>query len=105
MTGSENSGQARERTALAWTRSALNMAASGALIARASFEAHLDAVALLVGIVMTAISMLTWQHGRTIYAARGRAGSFPHHQQGTLALLSAATLLVAAFALVVTVIG
>jgi uncharacterized membrane protein YidH (DUF202 family) len=105
VNGEENRGQPRERTALAWTRSALNMAAGGTLITRASFEAHLDVLAILIAILMAAMSFLIWQHGRTIYRARGRAGAFPHHQQGVLALLTAATLLVAGFALVITVIG
>jgi hypothetical protein len=96
-------GQARERTALAWSRSALNMAVSGSLIARASFDARLDALGVVSTVAMLAIATLTWRHGRAIYRARGRAAAFPHHQAGTLLLLTLATVAVAVVAIVVTV--
>jgi uncharacterized membrane protein YidH (DUF202 family) len=99
-----DSGTARERTRLAWTRSALNMAASGTLIARAGFVAHLDALGVASAIAMATIALLTWRHGQAIYGDRGLAGSFPHHQPGALGLLTAATVLIAAVAIVVTIV-
>lgn len=96
-------GGASERTALAWTRSSLNMAASGALIARAGFTANLDALGIATGLAMATMAYLTWRHGRTIYRQRGRAGAFPHHQPGALGLLTTATLFTAAVAIVVTI--
>lgn len=97
-------GLARDRTRLAWTRSALNMAASGTLIARAGFAAHLDAVGLVSAIAMATMALLTWRHGRAIYRERGVAGTFPHHQPGALGLLTTATLLTAAVAILVTIV-
>jgi hypothetical protein len=94
---------ARERTALAWTRSALNMAASAILIARAGFAAHLTALGIASGLAMSTMAYLTWRHGRAIYLQRGHARTFPHHQPGALLLLTAASVSTAAVAVVVTV--
>jgi uncharacterized membrane protein YidH (DUF202 family) len=96
-------GLARDRTALAWTRSALNMAASGTLIARAGFAAHLDALGVATAIAMATMALLTWRHGQKIYRARGLASTFPPQQSGALGALTAATLLTAAVAIVVTI--
>jgi uncharacterized membrane protein YidH (DUF202 family) len=99
----DDPGAARERTALAWTRSALNMSASGVLIARAAFAGHLDALGVASAVVMAGLALGTWAHGRAIYLDRGRAGGFPHHQAGAFGLLTAATLLIAAVAVVVSI--
>jgi uncharacterized membrane protein YidH (DUF202 family) len=99
----DDPGAARERTALAWTRSALNMAASGVLIARAAFAGHLAALGVASAVVMAGFALLTWGLGRAIYLDRGRAGGFPHHQAGALGLLTAATMFVAVVAVVVSV--
>ena len=96
-------GTARERTSLAWTRSALNMAASGTLIARAGFAAHLDGLGVASAIAMAAMALLTWRHGQVIYRDRGLASTARHHQPGALGLLTAATILTAAVAIVVTI--
>jgi uncharacterized membrane protein YidH (DUF202 family) len=92
---------ARERTALAWTRSALNLAASGTLIARAAFTAHLDVLGLASAVAMASLALLTWRHGRGIYLARGVPGTFPHHERGALGLLTAATLVTATVSMVI----
>jgi len=94
---------ARERTALAWRRSALNMAASGTLIARAAFTADLVVLGIASALSMGAMALLTWNHGRTIYRRRSSTSGFPHHQPGALGLLTGATLLIAAVALAVTI--
>jgi uncharacterized membrane protein YidH (DUF202 family) len=94
---------ARDRTALAWTRSALNVAASGALIARAGFTAHLDALGLTSAIAMATIAVLTWRHGQSLYRDRSGPVMPPLHQTVALGLLTAATLLIAAFAITVTI--
>jgi hypothetical protein len=99
----DDPGQARDRTRLAWTRSALNMAGSGTLIARAGFAAHLDALGVASAIAMATMALLTWRHGWAIYRDRGVAAAFPHHQPGALGLLTAATLVTAAVAIVVTI--
>ncbi len=94
---------ATDRTALAWTRSALNMAASGALIARAAFAARLDALGVATALAMATLAWLTWRHGRVIYYGRQMAGQFTHPQTHAFALLTGATLLVAALAVAVTI--
>ncbi|MGB0091289.1 MAG: DUF202 domain-containing protein [Solirubrobacteraceae bacterium] len=99
----DDPGLARDRTALAWTRSALNMAASGTLIAHAGFAAHLDALGVATAIAMATMALLTWRHGQMIYRARGLAGTFPHQQPGALGALTAATLLTASIAIVMTI--
>ncbi len=96
-------GLARDRTSLAWTRSALNMAASGTLIARAGFTAQLDALGVAIAIVMATIALLTWRYGQTLYRDRGPGDTLPRQQAGALAALTAATMLIAAVALVVTI--
>jgi uncharacterized membrane protein YidH (DUF202 family) len=50
---------ASERTALAWTRSALTMAASGVLIARAAFVGHLPVLGVVSAGAMAILSALT----------------------------------------------
>jgi uncharacterized membrane protein YidH (DUF202 family) len=100
----DDPGQARERTALAWTRSALNMAASGALIARAAFVEHLVVLGVTTAIGMAALSALTWRHGQVIYRARHHPGLPPHIQTSAFELLMAATLLTAAIAVIVTIV-
>ncbi len=96
-------GLARDRTALAWTRSALNAAASGALIARAGFTAHLDTLGLASAIAMATIAVLTWRHGQSLYRDRTGPVIAPHHQTAALGLLTAGTLVIAAFAIIVTI--
>jgi uncharacterized membrane protein YidH (DUF202 family) len=102
--GVNDPGLARDRTRLAWTRSALNMALSGVLIARAGFAAHLDALGLASAIAMATMAMLTWRHGWAIYRKRGVAGTLPHRQPGALGLLTVATLVTAAVAIFVTIV-
>jgi hypothetical protein len=79
------------------------MAASGTLIARAGFAAHLDALGVAVAVATAAMAYLTWRHGRTIDSERGPAGTFPHHEPGAISLLTAGTLLTAVVAIVVTI--
>jgi uncharacterized membrane protein YidH (DUF202 family) len=97
-------GLAGDRTALAWTRSALNMAASGTLIARAAFIANLDVLGVLSAIAMAMMALLTWDHGQAIYAERALSGPFPAPQPTALALLTAATVVIAALAILVTIL-
>lgn len=96
-------GLARDRTALAWTRSALNLLASGTLIARAAFVAKLDVLGVASGAAMAVLALITWRHGRVIYANRALTGAHPHHQTGALGFLTAATLGTAVVAVIVTV--
>ena len=103
-TGQFDPGLARDRTALAWTRSGLNLLASGTLIARAAFVAHLDAIGVISAAVAAALALLTWRQGNVLYRERAINDSQPHHQPGALGFLMAATLVTAAVALIVTIV-
>jgi uncharacterized membrane protein YidH (DUF202 family) len=103
-TGRFDPGLARDRTALAWTRSALGMLAIGTLIARAATEADLNGIAVIVAIATLAVGLLTWRQGNALYRERAVDSSEPHHQPGALGFLMSVTLLIAAVALVVTVV-
>lgn len=91
-------GVAADRTVLAWTRSALNIAATGALIARAGFNAHLDALGVLSAVAMALFALQTWRRGQAIYAERTLAGMHTRPQTRALQLLTAGTLALAATA-------
>ena len=97
-------GLAHDRTALAWTRSALSMLAIGTLIARAAFEANLDVLAVIAGIATLTLALVTWRQGNSLYRERAVSSSEPHHQPGALGFLMSTTLLIAVVALVVTVV-
>jgi uncharacterized membrane protein YidH (DUF202 family) len=100
----DDPGLARERTALAWTRSALTMAASGVLVARAAFVGHLPVLGVVSAVAMAVLSALTWRNGQAIYRERRRPSWMPQRlQTAAFGLLTAATVLIAAIAIVVTV--
>ena len=94
---------ARDRTALAWTRSALNMAGSGVLIARAGFDAHLNALGVVTAIAMATMAALTFRHGQVLYRERLLSDGGGNEQTDALGLLTGATVLTAVIALVVTI--
>jgi uncharacterized membrane protein YidH (DUF202 family) len=96
-------GLARDRTALAWTRSALTMAASGTLIARGAFTAHLDALGVVCAAAMAALSLSTWGYGQALYRQRRLTGMSVRSQSGEFVLLTAATVLIAAAAVAVSI--
>lgn len=99
----QDPGLARDRTALAWTRSSLNMAASGTLIVRAAFTARLDVLAVVIAVAAAVLAWLTWRHGRVIYFGRQTVGEFTRPQTRAVVLLTGATLLIAIVAIVVTI--
>jgi uncharacterized membrane protein YidH (DUF202 family) len=96
-------GLARDRTALAWMRSALNIAANGVLIARGAFTAHLDALGVASAVAMSALALLTWRHGDVIYRERRLTGISPHTQAAAFVLLTTATVLIATVAILVSI--
>jgi uncharacterized membrane protein YidH (DUF202 family) len=100
---SDDPGLARERTALAWTRSALTMAASGVLIARAAFVGHLPVLGVVSAIAMAILSALTWREGQAIYRERREPWMPQRPQIAAFGLLTSATVLIAAIAIVVAV--
>lgn len=79
------------------------MAVTGTLIARAGFAAQLDALGVASAIVMATMALLTWRHGQAIYRDRTLAGTLVRQQTGALGILTAATLVTAAVAIVVTI--
>ena len=99
----DDPGLARERTALAWTRSALTMAASGVLIARAAFVGHFPVLGVVIAVAMAILSALTWRNGQAIYRERREPWMHQRLQFAAFGLLTAATVLIAAIAIVVTV--
>ena len=99
----DDPGVARERTALAWTRSALTMAASGVLIARAAFVGHLPVLGVVSAVAMAILSGLMWRNGQAIYRERREAWMPQRLQTTAFRLLTLATVVIAATAIAVTV--
>jgi uncharacterized membrane protein YidH (DUF202 family) len=97
-------GLARDRTALAWTRSALSLLAIGTLISRAAFIADLDELGALTALGTAVLALLTWRHGNALYGERAVERSDPHHQPGALGFLMAVTMVAAVVALIVTIV-
>ena len=79
------------------------MAASGVLIARAGFVGHVAALGIVSAIAITTLSALTWRHGQVIYRERREAGMPQKRQTGAFGRLTAATVLIASVAIVMTV--
>jgi len=79
------------------------MAASGVLIARAAFVGHLAALGVACAIAMATLSALTWRHGQVIYRERGEPHMPAPLQARAFGLLTAATVTIAAIAIVVTI--
>ena len=94
---------AGERTAFAWARSAMNLAASGTLLARAALVAHLDVLGVLFAFGMATVALFAWRHARFAGGERTEAGGPGRPRPGALAVLTAVTVLTAVAALVVTV--
>ena len=99
----DDPGLARERAALAWTRSALTMAASGALIARAAFVGHLAWLTVFSAVAIATLSVLTWHHGQVICREHREPGIPQNLQTVAFGLLTAATVLIAGVAILVTI--
>jgi putative membrane protein len=98
MPSPERSGLARERTGLAWQRSALGFVAlAGVLL---SVAAHREAPGLLaLSAALVAVAVAVWRQGRHAYArAEVRA------QQQALRFLAVATAVVALVAAVVVLV-
>jgi uncharacterized membrane protein YidH (DUF202 family) len=101
-TGRIDPGLARERTALAWTRSALSIAVSGALIVRACLAADLDLLGTLIAILMAVLTLAVWRYGQETHAGPGVPDAVRRGQGGVLAGLTTVTLVTALLAIIVT---
>jgi uncharacterized membrane protein YidH (DUF202 family) len=97
-------GLARDRTALAWTRSALSLLAIGTLIARAAFTENIDVLGALTALVTAPVTLVTWRQGRLLYRRRALDSTDPDHQPGALGFLTAVALAAAAVALTETLV-
>jgi len=75
-------GLARERTALAWTRTAISFAAVGGVVLKRD---------TVPGLILLAVAVGIWQLGR-----------LAHHRQERLKLMTAAIVAVALVALIVS---
>jgi uncharacterized membrane protein YidH (DUF202 family) len=65
-------GLANERTALAWSRSALSLAAIGGLILHFGSEKHAYVVAYPLGAGVLVMAAAAWGYGNSVYAGRRR---------------------------------
>jgi uncharacterized membrane protein YidH (DUF202 family) len=75
-------GLARERTALAWTRTAISFAAVGGAVLKKD---------VVPGLILLAVALVIWQVGR-----------LPHHRPGQLRLVTMTIVVVSLVALIVS---
>jgi uncharacterized membrane protein YidH (DUF202 family) len=75
-------GLARERTALAWTRTAISFAAVGGVVLKKD---------VVPGLILLAVALVIWQLGR-----------LPHHRPRQLRLVTATIVAVSLVALLVS---
>lgn len=73
------------------------------MIARSAFDAKLAVLGIASAIAMAALSLLTWRHGEALYRERCRPGASARLQAHEFGLLTAATVVTAAIAIVVTI--
>jgi uncharacterized membrane protein YidH (DUF202 family) len=94
-------GMPVERTALAWNRSALAVAAIGAVVVRIGAQSDHTAAALAAGAVLAAVAAGVWMLGQRLFAGR-RAGARPSYaeQRRGLLIVTAASVASAALAVV-----
>jgi hypothetical protein len=89
---------------MAWTRSALNLAANGVLLARAAIAADLVALGVVVSVAIAPAALLMWRHGNVIYPARRASPPGVHHQRRALLTVTALTVATAVVAVAVALL-
>jgi uncharacterized membrane protein YidH (DUF202 family) len=98
MPSPERPGVARERTGLAWERSAFGFVALATVVM--TVAAHREAPGLLIlSAALVAVAVAVWREGRRAYT-----GSEVHAQPRALGLLAAATALAALVSAVVVLV-
>jgi uncharacterized membrane protein YidH (DUF202 family) len=65
-------GMATERTVLAWSRSAISLAAAGALLVRLAVDTPVPAVGLVVGGVDILVAAWLWMRADPVRRSRAR---------------------------------
>ena len=86
----EDRGLARERTALAWTRTALSFGAVGGVIVKSH---------VIIGLVILGVAPVIWQLGRLTMQEP------PERMPGRIKLITATIVAVSVIALVVAFLG
>jgi uncharacterized membrane protein YidH (DUF202 family) len=98
MPSPERRGLARERTGLAWQRSALGFVGLAGVVL--SVAAHREAPGLIVvSVALAAVAVGVWRHGRDTYGQPGVQA-----QPRALALIAVATALAALAAAVAVIV-
>jgi uncharacterized membrane protein YidH (DUF202 family) len=90
-------GLAIERTALAWRRTSLGLAANAALLVRLGLEADEPALACAASAVVAAAAASTWTYGRrsVTYNRRAFHGAHPVARPVALRAVAVATIITA----------
>ena len=101
----QDRGLAVERTALAWTRSALALAAIGALAVRRGAQGDLPDLAYPLGVVLLGGAVAMWMLGSSLYSRRVAAAgaSKPTPNVRAFRVMSAGTVAIAVAALILAV--
>lgn len=98
-------GLANERTVLSWSRSALSLAAIGALILRFGTEHHVYALAYPVGSGVVLAAAAAWVYWNTIYSSRRKCGRDFVVEPRALWLLAVTTAVVGVVSLLIALLS
>ena len=101
--GGIDRGLAPERTALAWTRSALALAVIAVLAVRRGAEGDLPDLAYPAGVVLFGAAIAVWMYGASIYQRRSAGTGDPASRAVAFRIMSAGTVAIAAVAVVLAI--